>query len=50
MMEMKLLVAQIAGRFTIDLVPGHPIELEQLVTLRPKHGLQMTVRPRSPGG
>ena len=47
MMEMKLLVAQIAGSFTLDLVPGHPIELEQLVTLRPKHGLQMTIRRRT---
>ena len=46
LLELRLLVAQIAQRFRLEAVPGHPVELEQLVTLRPLHGLQMTAHAR----
>jgi cytochrome P450 len=43
MMEGQLLLATIARRYRVDLVPGHPIVPEPLITLRPKHGVQATV-------
>lgn len=44
--EAQLLLATIAQRFTLRLVPGHPVEPEPLITLRPRHGLRMTLAPR----
>jgi cytochrome P450 len=41
MMESQLIVATILPRFRPWLVPGHPVVPEPLITLRPKHGLQM---------
>lgn len=46
MLEAKLILAGIAKRFRLDLVPGHPVEPEATVTLYPKHGIEMTIRPR----
>jgi cytochrome P450 len=43
LMEAQLIVATIAQRYRIDLVPGHPIVPEPMVTLRPKHGVLMTL-------
>ena len=34
-MEGQLVLATIARRWRIDLVPGHRVELEPLITLRP---------------
>jgi cytochrome P450 len=48
MMEARLILAMIAQRFRLQLVPGHPVEPEPLVTLRPRHGLKMTLH--SSGG
>ncbi|MGE3909089.1 MAG: cytochrome P450 [Chloroflexota bacterium] len=48
MMEMTLILAMIAGRYHLDLVPGHPVELEPVITLRPKHGILTTLRRRTP--
>jgi cytochrome P450 len=45
-MELVLVVATIAQRWTLSLVPGHPVEPQPLVTLRTKHGMRMTVLPR----
>jgi len=42
-MELVLLVATIAQRWTLRLVPGHPVEPLPLVTLRTKHGMKMTL-------
>jgi cytochrome P450 len=42
--EGVILLAIIARRWKFELVPGHPIELNATVTLRPKHGLRMVVR------
>ncbi len=41
-----LLLATLAQRWQMRLLPGHPIELQPLVTLRPKHGIQMTLKRR----
>jgi cytochrome P450 len=45
-MEATLLVATIAQRWRFRLVPGHPVKLSPRITLRPKHGMRMTVEPR----
>ncbi len=47
MLEAQLLLAAFAQRYELDLVPEHPVELEPLITLRPKHGVMMTLRPRA---
>ena len=47
-MELVLLVATIAQRWTFDLVPGHPVVPQAAVTLRPKHGMKMTATARLP--
>jgi len=41
MMEATLLVATIAQRFQLSLVPGHPVALQPGITLRPRHGMLM---------
>ncbi len=45
MMEAQLVLATIAQKFALELVPGHPVELEPSITLRPRHGMRMAVRP-----
>lgn len=45
MLEAQLLLAAIAQRYELDLVPDHPVDLEPLITLRPRHGMMMTLRP-----
>lgn len=45
MLEAQLLLATIAQRYELELVPEHPVELEPLITLRPRHGMMMTLRP-----
>jgi cytochrome P450 len=45
-MEGELLLATIAQRWKLRLVPGHPVELSPVVTLRPKHGMKMTIHRR----
>ena len=47
LMEMTLVTAIMSQRFTYDLVPGHPVEPEATLTLRPKHGLKMVARRRA---
>jgi cytochrome P450 len=39
--EAQLVLATIAQRYRLDLVPGHPIALDPRITLRPKHGMLM---------
>jgi cytochrome P450 len=41
-MELVLVVATIAQRWRLALVPGHPVEPQPVVTLRTKHGMKMT--------
>jgi len=47
MMEARLILAMIHRRFKLTLAADHPVEPEPLVTLRPRSGLKMTVKPRS---
>ncbi len=41
LMEMVLMAAIMSQRFTFDLAPGYPVELEATLTLRPKHGVHV---------
>jgi cytochrome P450 len=47
-MEGVLLLATIAQKWKLKLVPGHPVEPEPLITLRPKFGMRMQVEARDP--
>ena len=47
LMEGPLLLAMIAQRYELDLVPGRPVEREVAITMRPKEGLYVRFRPRS---
>jgi hypothetical protein len=42
----QLILATIAQRYQLRLVPGHPVEPQLLVSLRPKYGLRMTIHER----
>jgi enediyne biosynthesis protein E7 len=46
MVEAVLVLAVLVQELALELVPGFPVEPEALVTLRPRHGMAMTVRPR----
>jgi cytochrome P450 len=45
-MESVLITAMLSQRYVFDLVPGHPVEPEATLTLRPRHGLKMFARER----
>ena len=45
-MEGVLLIATLAQRWRMRLVPDHPVEMHPRITLRPKHGIQMTLERR----
>jgi cytochrome P450 len=47
MMEARLLLATIAQRFRLALVPGHAVEPLPRITLVPRHGLPMVPTRRS---
>ena len=44
MMEAQLVLACIAQRYSLRLIPDHLVKPEALVTLRPKHGLPMLLQ------
>ena len=46
MMEAVLILAAIAKRFRLELVPGQKLRLVPSITIRPRDGIKMTVRPR----
>jgi cytochrome P450 len=46
MTEAILILATVAQRYRLRLKAGHPIEPRGLITLRPRHGLPMTVERR----
>ena len=46
MTEAVLILATLAQKFRLRLVPGHPVEPQALFTLRAKHGIRMTLEPR----
>ena len=45
-MEGILLIATLAQKWRMRLLPHHPIALKPLITLRPKHGMRMTLDRR----
>ena len=47
-MEGALLLATLAQKWKLRLVPGHRVEPEPLITLRPKYGMRMQVEAREP--
>jgi cytochrome P450 len=47
MMEAVLILAAIAKRFRLELVPGQKLRLVPSITIRPRDGIKMTVRPRA---
>lgn len=46
LMEATLLLATIAQKFRLVLVPDHPIQPQPSITLRPEHGIQVTLQKR----
>jgi cytochrome P450 len=47
-MEGVLLLATLGQKWKLKLVPGHRVEPEPLITLRPKFGMKMLVEAREP--
>ena len=45
-LEGILILATLAQRWRLRLLPGHPVVAEPLITLRPKHGMPMVVEQR----
>ena len=45
MAEAQLVLATIASRYCLEMAPGHPVEPEPLITLRPRYGLSMYIQP-----
>jgi cytochrome P450 len=43
MMEANLLLATIVQRVELRLVPGHPVTPQPGITLRPRHGMRMSI-------
>ena len=49
-LEAKLLLAAILQHYTPRLAPGYRLELNPLITLRPKHGMPMILIPTASAG
>jgi cytochrome P450 len=47
MAEAQLILATIAQRFRLGLVPGQKIVLQHRITMRPRDGIKMTLEPRA---
>ena len=45
LLEMQLVLTTLLQRVDMRLVPGHPVEPQALVTLRPAHGMLMVASP-----
>jgi cytochrome P450 len=45
-MEGELILATLAQKWRLRLVPGHRVEPQPLITLRPKYGMMMQIEPR----
>ncbi len=50
LIEMTMIAAEMSRAHTYELVPGHPVEPEATLTLRPRNGLRMIARRRTPAG
>jgi cytochrome P450 len=47
-MEATLILATVAQKFRLRLVPGHPVVPLASITLRPRHGVRVTLESRQP--
>ena len=47
MLQLTVAVAVLAQHFRFRLVPGRPVEPTAWTNIRPRHGMWMTVEPRS---
>ncbi|MBZ5694214.1 MAG: cytochrome P450 [Acidobacteriia bacterium] len=47
LLEAAIVIGTLAQKFRFRLVPGHPVVPEPLVTLRPRHGIHMTLHARA---
>jgi cytochrome P450 len=45
--EAIMVIATLAQRWNLRRVPGHPIALQPLITLRPRHGIRMVLTGRN---
>jgi len=43
--EATLILASVAQKYRLRMVPGHPVEPQPLVTLRPRYGMKMMLGP-----
>jgi cytochrome P450 len=50
MIESQVVVATLAQRYRLHLVPGHKVEAWPLITLRPRFGMMMTIADRTAPG
>lgn len=48
LMEGTLIAAMMSQRYRFDVVPGHPVEPEATLTLRPRAGIRMIAHRRTP--
>jgi cytochrome P450 len=46
MMEVQILLAMIVREQRLELEPSHPVVLDPVITLRPKHGIKVRRRPQ----
>jgi cytochrome P450 len=46
LIEAQLVLATIAQRYRLQMIPGYLVEPEALLSLRPHHGLPMTLHCR----
>jgi len=46
--EATVLLASLAQRYSLRVVPGHKVEPQALITLRARHGMKMLLTPRNP--
>lgn len=46
LMEARLVLATLAQAYRLRLAPGHPVEAQGLITLRPRHGMRMVLEAR----
>ena len=44
--EAHLILAMLAQHYQLQLAPGHPVEVEGLITLRPRQGMKMIAQRR----
>ena len=47
LMEIALVLATVAQQWKLQLVPGHPVVAQPLITLRAKHGMMMTATSKN---